>query len=117
MRLSFRAQTVRRVSGEPLRALRTDLHRIASLNEDRALSALYNLIDATLRTSFFAPSEGGHLLAFKIDPARLPELRPPHPYREIFVYSRAFRGIHIRGGPISRGGLRWSDRADDLREA
>ncbi len=89
--------------------------RIASLNEDRALSALYNLIDATLRTSFFAPSEGGHLLAFKIDPARLPELRPPHPYREIFVYSRAFRGIHIRGGPISRGGLRWSDRADDLR--
>jgi glutamate dehydrogenase len=89
--------------------------RIDSLNEDRALLAVYQLIDATLRTSFFNPSETGRTIAFKIDPAKLPSLRPPYPYREIFVHAAAFRGIHIRGGPVSRGGLRWSDRADDLR--
>jgi len=89
--------------------------RIMSLNEDRALLAFFGLIEATLRTNFFAEVQTDHTIAFKIDPARVPEVQPPYPYREIFVHAAAFRGIHIRGGPVSRGGLRWSDRADDLR--
>ena len=89
--------------------------RIASLNEDRALSGLYALVEATLRTSFFAPPAEPHRIAFKIDPALVPEIVPPRPYREIFVHSAEMMGIHLRGGPVARGGLRWSDRLDDLR--
>ncbi|HTY17534.1 MAG TPA: NAD-glutamate dehydrogenase domain-containing protein [Myxococcota bacterium] len=89
--------------------------RIAALNEDRALSGLYSLVEATLRTSFFAPQQGPHRIAFKVDPALVPEITPPRPYREIFVHSAELMGIHLRGGPVARGGLRWSDRLDDLR--
>jgi glutamate dehydrogenase len=89
--------------------------RIAALNEDRALSGLYSLIEATLRTTFFAASPGPHRIAFKVDPALVPEITPPRPHREIFVHSAQLTGVHLRGGPIARGGLRWSDRSDDLR--
>jgi hypothetical protein len=37
------------------------------------------------------------------------------PWREIWVYSPRVEGIHLRGGPVARGGLRWSDRRDDFR--
>jgi glutamate dehydrogenase len=90
--------------------------RIGALNEDRALGALYELIDATLRTNFFQKRDGGAWrLAFKLDPRRVSGLRPPHPYREIFVHAAQVDGIHLRGGAIARGGLRWSDRLDDFR--
>ncbi len=89
--------------------------RIASLNEDRALSGLYALVMATLRTSFFATLAPPHRIAMKIDPALVPEIAPPRPWREIFVHTAELQGIHLRGGPVARGGLRWSDRFDDLR--
>jgi glutamate dehydrogenase len=89
--------------------------RIASLNEDRALSGLYALVMATLRTSFFAPLPPPHRIAMKLDPALVPEIAPPRPWREIFVHANDVMGIHLRGGPVARGGLRWSDRHDDLR--
>ncbi|MCF7970512.1 MAG: NAD-glutamate dehydrogenase, partial [Methylococcaceae bacterium] len=34
---------------------------------------------------------------------------------EIFVYSSSMEGIHLRGGAVARGGLRWSDRHEDFR--
>ncbi|RIL05675.1 MAG: hypothetical protein DCC71_09530 [Proteobacteria bacterium] len=89
--------------------------RIASLNEDRALSGLYALILATLRTTFFTPPATPHRIAFKIDPALVPEIAPPRPWREIFVHTAELLGVHLRGGPVARGGLRWSDRLDDVR--
>jgi glutamate dehydrogenase len=89
--------------------------RIASLNEDRALSGLYALVLATLRTNFFAVLAPPHRIAMKIDPALVPEVAPPRPWREIFVHSAELQGIHLRGGPVARGGLRFSDRFDDLR--
>src|SRR4030095_14986508 len=89
--------------------------RIASLNEDRALSGLYALVMATLRTSFFAPLPPPHRIALKLDPALGPAIAPPRPWREIFVHANDVMGIHLRGGPVARGGLRWSDRHDDLR--
>jgi glutamate dehydrogenase len=89
--------------------------RIASLNEDRALSGLYALAMATLRTSFFAPLPTPHRIALKLDPALVPEIAPPRPWREIFVHANDVMGIHLRGGPVARGGLRWSDRHDDVR--
>ncbi len=89
--------------------------RIVALNEDRALSGLHALVGATLRSSFFAGEVLPHRIALKFDPAVAPELSGPRPHREIFVHSAEMMGIHLRGGPVARGGLRWSDRADDLR--
>ncbi len=89
--------------------------RISSLNEDRALAGLLAIVEATLRTNAFVAPRHPHVLAFKLDPAAVSEISAPKPYREIFVHSVALMGIHIRGGPVARGGLRWSDRVDDLR--
>jgi len=88
---------------------------ISSLNEDRAIGALIALINATLRTNFFAERAKPHRIAFKVDPTGLPEVDDPRPYREIFVHSVDLMGIHLRGGEVARGGLRWSDRLSDLR--
>ncbi len=89
--------------------------RISSLNEDRALAGLLAIVEATLRTNAFRAPNHPHVLAFKLDPAAIPEIAAPAPYREIFVHSVTMMGLHIRGGPVARGGLRWSDRVDDLR--
>ncbi|MEO9199952.1 MAG: NAD-glutamate dehydrogenase [Antricoccus sp.] len=98
--------------------IREALVDVASLDEDRTLSAMYRVIRATLRTNFYQRSEEGHLrpyISFKLDPPAIPELPDPKPYREIWVYSPRFEGIHLRFGPVARGGLRWSDRRDDMR--
>jgi glutamate dehydrogenase len=89
--------------------------RISSLNEDRGLSGFFDLIQATLRTNFFAPPCEPHRTVFKFDSARVDTNDGVVPYREIFVHSAQMMGIHLRGGPVARGGLRWSDRHDDLR--
>ncbi len=88
--------------------------RIPSLNEDRALAGLFELIDATVRTSFFT-ERAPYRLSIKLDAGRVAELEPPRPYREIVVSGPGFFGVHIRGGPIARGGIRYSDRPGDLR--
>jgi glutamate dehydrogenase len=89
--------------------------RISSLNEDRALGAVAELIEATLRTNFFAHVNSTHRIAIKLDPSLVSSLKPPHAYREVFVHGSGVDGIHIRGGPVARGGIRWSDRLDDFR--
>jgi glutamate dehydrogenase len=87
---------------------------IVSIDEDRVTRALLSVIEATLRTNAFAPA-ASEALAFKIDSAKIPGLPAPVPYREIWVYSPRVEGIHLRGGPVARGGLRWSDRREDFR--
>ncbi|MFW2349690.1 NAD-glutamate dehydrogenase [Qipengyuania sp.] len=95
-------------------AIKRGLAKVKAINDDRLLRLYNSLIDAILRTNAFAPA-AGEALAFKIDSARVPNLPKPVPYREIFVYSRRVEGIHLRSGPVARGGLRWSDRRDDFR--
>ena len=90
------------------------LDKVAAIDEDRILRLINAVIDATLRTNAFAPA-GAEALAFKLDSAKIPGLPRPLPWREIFVYSPRVEGIHLRAGPIARGGLRWSDRRDDFR--
>ncbi|HKR25527.1 MAG TPA: NAD-glutamate dehydrogenase domain-containing protein, partial [Allosphingosinicella sp.] len=90
------------------------LANVAAIDEDRILRLIRGVIVATLRTNAFAPS-GREALAFKLDSALVPGLPAPVPWREIWVYSPRLEGIHLRGGPIARGGLRWSDRRDDFR--
>src|SRR5262249_36964030 len=54
-------------------------------------------------------------ISFKIDSHAVAELPAPKPYREIWVASPQVEGVHLRFGPVARGGLRWSDRRDDFR--
>ena len=87
---------------------------VAAIDDDRILRLYRSVIVATLRTNAFVP-RGPEALAFKLDSHAVPGLPPPVPYREIWVFSSRVEGIHLRAGPIARGGLRWSDRRDDFR--
>ncbi|MDN5780780.1 MAG: NAD-glutamate dehydrogenase [Luteimonas sp.] len=94
------------------------LDRVASLDEDRILRSFMSVIDATLRTGYYQlDADGGYkdYIGFKFDPARVPDLPKPRPYREIFVYGPRVEGTHLRFGAVARGGLRWSDRREDFR--
>lgn len=98
--------------------IETALARVPSLDEDRIIRRLVNVIAATVRTNYYQKEADGSprkILAFKLDPRSLDGIPEPKPYREIFVYSVDVEGVHLRFGPIARGGLRWSDRAEDYR--
>lgn len=98
-------------------ALATARAPIRSAAEDRVFGVLESLIRATLRTSFFtvASPADPHELALKLDSRAIPGIPAPVPLCEIFVHSSEFIGVHLRGGGVARGGLRWSDRLQDLR--
>lgn len=96
------------------KAISVGLDQVAAIDDDRILRLVLAFIDATLRTNAFAPA-AAEALAFKLDSATVPGLPKPLPWREIFVYSPRVEGIHLRAGPVARGGLRWSDRRDDFR--
>ena len=88
-----------------------------NVDEDRILSAFAGGIEATLRTNYYLRDNDApkRYISIKLDPARLPEVPLPKPKYEIFVYSPEVEGVHLRGGDIARGGLRWSDRREDFR--
>ncbi|HEY6886126.1 MAG TPA: NAD-glutamate dehydrogenase [Solirubrobacter sp.] len=87
-----------------------DLDEVASLDHDRILRNQLTVIEATLRTNAY--NEGRAALAFKVRSKDVPAMPQPAPAFEIYVYSPEVEGIHLRGGTIARGGLRWSDRQD-----
>ncbi|MEP6908756.1 MAG: NAD-glutamate dehydrogenase domain-containing protein, partial [Pseudoxanthomonas sp.] len=94
------------------------MDRVSSLDEDRILRSFIGVIEATLRTSYYQVDTDGlpaHTISFKLDSALVPDLPKPRPYREIFVYGPRVEGVHLRFGPVARGGLRWSDRREDFR--
>ncbi|MBA3618354.1 MAG: NAD-glutamate dehydrogenase [Acidothermales bacterium] len=94
------------------------LDDVASLDQDRILRAYLRLIQATLRTNYFQRDDAGALMPYlsvKFDPQVIPELPQPRPRFEIWVYSPLVEGVHLRFGPVARGGLRWSDRREDFR--
>ena len=91
---------------------------IASLDQDRILRNCLAVVRATIRTNYFQRSPEGQpksQLSLKLDPSRMPFLPLPRPRFEIFVYSPRVEGVHLRGGKVARGGIRWSDRHDDFR--
>ena len=94
------------------------LEDVQNLSEDRIIRQFVRLIKATLRTNFFQEAEGGALkpyFSFKLKPSAIPDIPQPVPMFEIFVYSPRVEGVHLRGGKVARGGLRWSDRQEDFR--
>ncbi|MGI8895883.1 MAG: NAD-glutamate dehydrogenase, partial [Casimicrobiaceae bacterium] len=106
-----------RIAGQ-VRAIESALEDVANLSEDRVLRQYLALILATTRTNFWRRDGFGarrSFVSFKFDPALVPGLPEPKPMFEIFVYSTRFEGVHLRGGKVARGGLRWSDRPEDFR--
>ncbi len=99
--------------------IRDGLDAVANLDEDRILRRYLRLILAMLRTNFYqrGPDGATHkaYLSFKIHSAAVPDMPLPHPAYEIFVYSPRMEGVHLRGGKVARGGIRWSDRREDFR--
>ncbi|MCH2039061.1 MAG: NAD-glutamate dehydrogenase [Saccharospirillaceae bacterium] len=94
------------------------LDGVEQLNEDRTIRRYIELINATLRTNFFQTDTTGddkEYISFKINPAAISDIPLPRPMFEIFVYSPRIEGVHLRGGKVARGGLRWSDRTEDFR--
>ena len=97
---------------------RLALSRISSIDEDSILFSFYEAVKGTLRTNYFQRDRNGQLheyMSFKLNSAKMPHLPKPLPFREIWVFSSAVEGIHLRGGKVARGGLRWSDRKEDFR--
>lgn len=85
------------------------LNQVTSLPEDRTLRALLNLVESTLRASFFL---GYDRISLKISSQAVDHMPEPRPLYEIVVAGPGVEGIHLRGGKVARGGLRWSDRPD-----
>jgi glutamate dehydrogenase len=107
---------------DALHERRADIERfldfVSNLDEDRILRRFLNLIEVTLRTTFFQNGADGKpksYLSLKLDSLAIEELPLPRPFREVFVYSPRFEAIHLRGGKVARGGIRWSDRREDFR--
>ncbi|TNF89312.1 MAG: NAD-glutamate dehydrogenase, partial [Gammaproteobacteria bacterium] len=92
------------------------LHDIESLDHDLIYKRMLNLVDATVRTNYFQEDRlgSGHI-SFKLDSQRIERLPKPSPRFEIYAYAARFEGIHLRGGRVARGGIRWSDRREDYR--
>jgi glutamate dehydrogenase len=86
------------------------LDAVESLDDDRILRNQLGLVEATLRTNAYRRGRGA--MAFKLRSADVPAIPQPAPLVEIYVYSATMEGIHLRGGRIARGGIRWSDRQD-----
>lgn len=94
------------------------LNKIKDIGDDAIIRRFLGVIIATLRTNYYQHSANGQFkgyLSFKFDCKKVPNLPLPLPYAEIFVYSPKVEAVHLRGGKVARGGLRWSDRQDDFR--
>lgn len=94
------------------------LDHVENLDQDRIIRRFVNAIQATVRTNFFQKNADGEPkahLSFKMESRLVDELPLPRPHFEIFVYSPRMEGVHLRGGRVARGGMRWSDRPEDFR--
>lgn len=100
------------------RKILESLEQVSSSDEDRIIRRFLNLIHCTLRTNFYQKAADGNpksYVSFKIDSRRVEDLPLPRPNVEVWVYSPRVEAIHLRGGKVARGGIRWSDRREDFR--
>lgn len=88
------------------------LENVSDIACDCVLRSILLLILAILRTNYY---QNKPYISVKFNSSIVPELPLPHPFRELYVYSYNFEGIHLRGGKLARGGIRWSDRVEDFR--
>ncbi len=105
--------TRERRTSELVDKIKNGLNDVVSLDHDRIIRSYLAVIEAAIRTNFFASARKA--IAIKLLPRQIPDLPEPRPAFEIFVYSPQVEGVHLRFGAVARGGLRWSDRAEDFR--
>ena len=100
-----------------VKVLEEGLSNVTSSAEDKVIRRFFETTQAILRTNYFQTTDTSPkaYISYKFDSSKVPELPLPRPYAEIFVYSPRMEGIHLRGGKVARGGLRWSDRSEDFR--
>ncbi len=101
-----------------LKNITEQLDHVESLDDDRIIRRYMEMITATLRTNYYQLDENKQpkpWLSLKLKPSDIPEIPQPVPAFEIFVYAPDIEGVHLRGGKVARGGLRWSDRQEDFR--
>jgi glutamate dehydrogenase len=93
------------------------LSGVADYAADSILRSLLNVVDAAVRTNLYCRGETTDNFAIKFDCSAIEMLRGsgPQPLYEIFVHHTSVHGVHLRGGKVARGGLRYSDRIDDYR--
>ena len=96
------------------REIEEAIDAVDSLDQDRILRGFLSVVRAMLRTNYFLPGPKPYV-SFKLDPTQIPMCPLPRPRFEIFVHSPRVEGVHLRGGSVARGGLRWSDRREDFR--
>jgi glutamate dehydrogenase len=105
-------------SNQLVREILNDLDDVSNLDEDKIIRQYVQTITSTLRTNYYQINASGKpapYLSLKMNSKTIAGMPKPYPMYEIFVYSPRFEGVHLRGGKVARGGLRWSDRREDFR--
>ncbi len=118
LRFNPNAKLSEKAIAKTLEQIESSLDNVANLDDDRIIRRFAEMINATIRTNYFQPHpETGEksYISFKIAPKQITDIPQPVPAFEIFVYSPQVEGVHLRGGKVARGGLRWSDRREDFR--
>ncbi len=101
-----------------LQRIERGIDSVTNLSEDSVLRGFLGLLKAMRRTNFFQRDTAGETkdyFSFKFEPRLIKGIPKPVPLFEIFVFSAKVEGVHLRGGKVARGGLRWSDRREDYR--
>lgn len=89
------------------------LHPITHITEDQVIRTLFEIIQQMVRTNFFLDKPA---IAFKVHTNKIAsKMVGIQPHIEAFVHHYRLSGVHLRMGPVSRGGIRWSDRFEDFR--
>ena len=118
--LAISIEDRKKASSKLLHKINLKIKNISDVTDDDIIRKIVSAILATLRTNYYQffninGSNKKNYISFKFDCAQIPDLPLPHPFAEIFVYSKRFEAVHLRGGKVARGGLRWSDRQNDYR--
>jgi len=117
-RFSPKVKTSEKAIEKILANIEASLDNVANLDDDRIIRRFVEMVNATIRTNYFQPhpvTGEKSYISFKILPSQISDVPLPVPAFEIFVYSPQVEGVHLRGGKVARGGLRWSDRREDFR--
>ncbi|MBK9383674.1 MAG: NAD-glutamate dehydrogenase [Planctomycetes bacterium] len=109
------AQRLQGALPERRAALMQQLEAISDVRDYRIFARFLNAIDSTLRTNFYQTLKGERRIAIKIECAKVDDMPAPRPLYEIYIHATYMEGVHLRSGPVARGGIRWSDRKDDFR--
>ncbi|MEI8320577.1 MAG: NAD-glutamate dehydrogenase [Alphaproteobacteria bacterium] len=93
--------------------------QVTLASDEHILQGFLSVIQGTVRTNYFQKDKTGFskdYVSFKIQSDLLDTADDIKPMYEIFVYATWMEGIHLRGGKVARGGIRWSDRKEDYRK-